>query len=432
VTSRSGRRRPARSHLLERDASSERAPDRAERVPAPHQRSAPSLVAVLAALAAALLLDVTPPARLAIAAPAAQPTSVAPAAPPRALPITTVLLDAKDVRRSTLVGPSGQIYEPLSAPSASAPPSPSPAATTAARWVRRTAGGVSATVAGAARLDGELLISGAQTPLFRQRQGQWLLAQLGQRGRVLFSAGPFFAVAIGRQIFVQGKAPARASTAATATTSPRLLRVGTAPGNVVSLWAASEASIYLVTDQGVFRRRGNAFQPALKLPGVLGLTGAAPHAVTVDTAINLRSGARVRLTGQALRVGRSESTPAAILRAPTGALVLARDLTTSAGNVELPAAMFPSEPPSPRAPASPGASDPAAPSNLSSAPGSAVPGSAVSSSSGPAIAAVDAAGRALVTGPAGLLVYDGTTWITAVLTDELPPPRAGPAPARSR
>jgi hypothetical protein len=370
-------------------------------------RSARLAAAALVALAAPLLID--PPARSAIAAPAltapASAPAAAPAAPvaPQARPLATILLDRKDVRRSTLVGPSGQIYEPPAGASTVAP-APSPA-----RWVRSLAGGVSATITGAARVDGELLVSSAQTPLFHRREGHWQLAQLGQRGRVVFSSGPFFAIAIGRQIFVRAKPPAGVAAAASA---PRLLRVGTAPDNVVSLWASGETAIYLVTNQGVFRRRGAAFVPSVKLPGVLGLTGAVPHAVTIDTAINLRTGARVRLTGQTLQIVKSESSPAAILRSATGSLVLARDLTSAAGNVEFPAAAA--------APAAPTAApDPAAPPNAPS-------------STAPALAAVDAAGRALVVSASGLLVYDGTTWTKAVLTDELPPPRVGPGAARSR
>jgi hypothetical protein len=365
------------------------------------------------------------PARLAVAAPASTATSASTATPASTAPaaaqarpiatIATILLDGKDVRRSTLVGPSGQIYEPSTAPSAVAPASsPGSSALSAAllapvRWVRRLAGGVSATVASAARLDGELLVSGAQTPLFRQREGQWLIAQLGQRGRVVFSGGPFFAIAIGRQIFIPARpAVGAAAAVAAAAASPRLLRIAASPGDVIALWASGENAVYLVTDQGVFRRRGNAFVPALKLPGVLGLTGAAPHAITIDAAVNLRTGARVRLTGQTLRVIKSEATPAAILRSATGSLVLARDLTTAAGNVELPTDA-----------AIPAALDPSAPP---SAP----------SSTAPTIAAVDAAGRALVASPTALLVYDGTTWSTALLTDELPAPRVGPGAARSR
>lgn len=395
-------------------------------------------------------------ARVAPVAAQALPAPPAPAAQPASpRPVAALLLDDSDVRQSTLLGPSGQIYEPA-APAAAVGTAGSVAAASEARWIRRTAGGVSSTVAGAARLDGELLISGAQTPMFRYREGQpssppspksssttaapsspgsrpsgqWLLAQLGQRGRILYSSGPFFALAIGRQIFVAGKGPAARAAIPSVETPPtlRLSRVGTAPGNVLALWASSETSIYLLTDQGVFRRRGSAFLPALKQPGVLGFTGAAPHALTADTAINLRTGARARLPGLLLRVARSSATPAALLRSPAGALVLARDVTNPARNVELPGPLAAQLAPAATAALAP----PAAPSPAPSPAPSAGLSPAAPQPSINALVAVDTAGRALLASPSALLIYDGAAWSTGVLADELPPPRLGPAAARSR
>lgn len=399
----------------------------------------------------------------ALPAPPAPPAPAATSAPPR--PVAALLLDDGDVRKSTLIGPSGQIYEPASPGSSGsaataapdAAPSSGASASEAPRWIRRVAGGVSSTVAGAARMDGELLVSGAQTPMFRYREdqpgsapsgsssptastgspggrpsGQWLLAQLGQRGRILYSSGPFFALAIGRQIFVAGKAPAAKTAIPSVETPPtlRLLRVGTAPGNVLALWASSETSMYLLTDQGVFRRRGSAFLPASKQPGVIGFSGAAPHALTADTAINLRTGARVRLPGLLLRVARSSSTPAALVRAPSGALVLARDVTNPARNVELPpppaAQLAPPAAPAPAPSISPSISPTPAP-----APSTGLSPAAPEPSIN-ALVAVDAAGRALLASPSALLVYDGAAWTSGVLADELPAPRPGPAAARSR
>lgn len=381
------------------------------------------------------------PARAQAPAPTTTATPVATQARPPAPPsapaprqVTALVFDDGDVRKSTLIGPSGQLYEP--APAAIAPGTPGTPGTpgapapSAARWVRRLAGGVSSTVSGAARADGELIVSGAQTPVFRQREGQWMLAQLGQRGRVLYSAGPFFALAIGKQVFVAGKPPPPAKGAIPSVDPAptlRVSRVGAAPGNVVALWAASEASIYVVTDEGVFRRRGSAFVPALKLPGVVGLSGAAPHALTADTAINLRTGAKTRLAGPLLRVARSDSTPAALLRAPAGGIVLARDVTNAARNVELPpppAAQL--APPAPLA--SPAPPAPPASPTAGRPPPPAIP----ALPSLQALAAVDAAGRAVVASPSVLLVYDGAAWSAGLLLEDLPAPRAGPAPARSR
>jgi hypothetical protein len=312
----------------------------------------------------------------------APPSSSPPPAAPAASRVTAILLDGKDLRQSTLLGPSGQVYEPTAAPSAAAAPA-SP------RWVRRAAGGVSSSVAAAFRLDGQLFVAGSQTPLFRQRAGQWQIVQLGQRGKVVLGTGPFFTLSVGRQIFFSKEG--------------RFLRLATAPGPVVALWAASETAVLVATDQGVSRRRGNAFVPVGgKLPGVLGFTGAAPHALTADLAVDCSLGrktaARVRLPGQAVRAVRSDASPAALVRTPAGALVLARDLTSaSSAVIELPASA-----------ASAGSSPP------------------------PPLAAVDAAGRALIVLPEGVRVYDGAAWHPTALADELPPPRNGPSPARSR
>lgn len=320
-----------------------------------------------------------------------------------AAPVAAVVLDPKDVRQSVLLGPSGQLYEPAAASTA-----PAPAATPSAapsspppRWVRRSAGGVSSTLAGAARLDDEIYAAGTQTPLFRRalssssagnngasdaQSKQWKVTRLGQRGRVVFGTGPFFSLSIGRQIFIRVQG--------------RFVRIGTAPAAVVALWASSETAVAFATEQGVFRRRGAAFVLTTKVPGVLGFSGAAPHALTVDTAINLRTGARVRLPGQMLRAVRSESAPAAIVRPPAGPLVLARDLTAPASHISLP--------PSPGGTGGGTTDEP------------------------PAFAAVDAAGRALISASDSVLMYDGTTWQPAALADELPAARPGPSAARSR
>jgi hypothetical protein len=280
-----------------------------------------------------------------------------------AAPVTTLLPDLSDIRRSTLVGASGQLYEPTS--DGSAP-----------RWVRRTAGGVSANLVGAARLDGEIVAAGSQTPLFQQREQRWTITQLGQRGRVVLGTGTFFSVAIGRQIFIRSKG--------------KFLRIGAVAGTVSNLWAASESVVLVATDQGIFRKRGASLVLAAKIVGVLGFTGAAPYAVTVDSAINLKTGARTRLPGPALAVVRSATSPAAILRLPSSQLGLATDLTSATIPIVLPFVQPPTT------------------------------------------AAIDAAGRALLTTDDGVSVYDGTTWSLGTVADELPPSRAGPPPALSQ
>ncbi len=331
--------------------------------------------AALAAAAARSAPAAAPGAAAAAIAPGAAPAAPI-ATPALALapsPVTALVLDGKDLRQSTLIGPSGQVYEPTSPAAAAAATS----AATAARWVRRSAGGVSSSVAGAFLLDGQLFAAGASTPLFRRRHNQWQIVHLGQRGRVAFGSGPFFSLAVGRQIFISKEG--------------RFLRTATAPGAVLALWSASETAMLVATDQGVFRRRGNAFSPVGgKLPGVVAFSGAAPHALTAELAINLKTNARVRLPGQLVRAVRSESTPSAIVRTPAGALALARDLTSASSSLALPSPAVPS------------------------------------------LAAVDAAGRAVLVSSEGVRVYDGVAWLPTALADELPAPRNGPSPARSR
>lgn len=288
------------------------------------------------------------------------------AAPAAAAPVTAMLADSMDIRRSTLIGRSGQIYEP----SETTGPVASP------RWIRRGEGGISASVVAAMQVDGHVMIVGSQTPLFRRSDGKWMLSPVGQRGRVVVGSGSFFVMAVGRQVFIHS--------------GGRYVRVGTAPGTVVSLWASSETTIFLATDQAVFRRRGSSFVPAANVAGVVGFSGAAPHAIRADVAINLRTGARTHVQGKVEQVVQSMSTPAAIVRTAMDKLGLAIDLTRSVAAVEIPIEQLPTA------------------------------------------AAIDSAGRALVASADQLVVYEGTTWRPGSLVDELPAPRPGPPPALSK
>ncbi|MEZ4362386.1 MAG: hypothetical protein R3B48_19510 [Kofleriaceae bacterium] len=277
-----------------------------------------------------------------------------------AAPITALVPDATDVRQSTLVGRSGQVYEPDAAGS---------------RWVRRAPGGVSIEVTAATLLDGELVAFGARTPLFRRRGPQWLVEQVGQRGRVLVGAGPHFSIAIGRQLFLRKQG--------------RFVRIGAAPADVVALWAGDERSVVFATDQAIFRRRGAAFVQVRSLAGVLGFSGAAPHALTATAAIEVRTGAKLTLPGVAVRAASSAKAPAAIVRLPTGRLALARDLTRPGAPIELPVDVE------------------------------------------PAFVATDLQDRAVLAADGAVQVLDGSTWRPATLVDELPAARPGPPPARS-
>ena len=321
-----------------------------------HASRMPGMPGVSGALAAPASVPTPQVPAPAPAAPSAQPAAPTPA------PVVALVPDLVDVRRSVLLGPSAQVYAPDPAPSAP-------------RWLRRSAGGVASNVRGAALLDGELIAAGAQTPLYRRRGEQWTLAQLGQRGRVVLGTGPVFSIAIGKQIFVHS--------------AGKVVRVGAAPGAVTALWAASDKLVFLAGEQGVLRRRGAAFVPVPQTEGTLGFSGAAPHAITAQAAVNLRSGLRVRLPGTAVLAVPSPVEPAAVVTLPSGKLALTQQLTSGA---------------------------------VAELPGPALP----------LAAAVDGAGRALLALPDGVHLLEGSTWTSGALADELPAARPGPPPARSR
>ncbi|MBK7539032.1 MAG: hypothetical protein IPI49_27435 [Myxococcales bacterium] len=256
------------------------------------------------------------PAPAAATAPAAAAAAAAPApkAKAEAALIAALVPDLADVRKSTLLGPSGQLYAPS-------------AAAGALRWIRSSPGGVAATVRAGARLDGEVVAAGSHAPLFRRRRDQWAVAPLGQRGRIVLGTGPVFSVAIGKQVFVHH--------------GGKVVRVGAlATGTPTALWAASDTAIFVATEQGVSRRRGAAFVPVPQTAGTLGFSGATPHAITRDELIDLRAGTRLRLPGGAVLAVVSAGKPAAVVELPSGKLALTRDLRQGT-TVDLPTPSLP-------------------------------------------------------------------------------------------
>src|SRR3954469_3060132 len=81
-------------------------------------------------------------------------------------PLATAVTPGDDVRRTILVGPSGQVWEPDGQ----------------GGWTRTVGGGVGAEVQGAALAD-ELIIAGKATPLFRRHDDAWYGLRLGERGK---------------------------------------------------------------------------------------------------------------------------------------------------------------------------------------------------------------------------------------------------------
>lgn len=163
-------------------------------------------------------------------------------------PLATATTPADDVRRSILVGPSGQVWEPDGQ----------------GGWARTAGGGVAADVRGAAVAD-TLVVAGKATPLYRREGDAWFGLRLGERGKTQIGDGPRAAVAIGKQIFVW--------------TRGTWTRVATADRPVVALWAESERKVYVATDRAVFRLAGKKLVSHAPLT-VVALVGAAPLAIT--------------------------------------------------------------------------------------------------------------------------------------------------------
>ncbi len=289
--------------------------------------------------------------------------SLAAIVPPAAAP--------DDVRQSTLIGPSGQLWEPDGAGS----------------WVRRTEGGVAADVMGATRAAGMLVVAGRATPFYRRDGDRWLSMRLGERGRTLIANGPRAAVAIGRQVFVH--------------TGTAWKRIATAGRPFKALWAASETRVFAGSELGVVRLVGGGFVAHATTPIVAFGSGATPWAVTSDGGVLDLTTRRVhRPSAAGVAVAASQVT----IGADGTAWVLGRT-TAGVALVRLRKGTWTVAPPPPL-----GAADVAV------------------------ALAVDRAGRLLVATRGGAVFVgaaDGT-WMQGTLTEALPAPHAGPGPARTR
>ena len=144
--------------------------------------------------------------------------------------IAAALPESGSVYHMTLIGPSGQVYEPSG---------------DAATWTRHVFGGNAADVTGAVRDDNAIFVAGRGTPLYRFADATWRAVRMGQRGKTILGNGPRAAVAIGRQVFVADQGA--------------WLRLAEAPGNVVAVWAASKQRAFIATSAGVFSFTGKDF-----------------------------------------------------------------------------------------------------------------------------------------------------------------------------
>lgn len=324
----------------------------------PRESRQPRSRALAAGLAVTALIGAAAAQPAAPAGQAAAGSANAPASPGGAPALVAIVPDLADVRQSELIGPSAQRYLPEPG---------------AARWSRRTPGGVAVTVRGAVRHREELVVAGGRAPVFRLRGDTWAIAPVGQQGKAVLGTGPAFSIAIGKHIFVE--------------VGGKLTRLGAVPDPVVALWAASERSVFIATEKAVLRRSGSAFQALPQSAGAVGFSGATPHAILAAVALDLRSGGRTALPGAATVAALSSGKPAALVTTSAGRSALWR--LGVPGTLELPQ------------------------------------GVAVAS------LAVDPQGRALVAGPAGAALLLEGSWRTVELADALPAPRPGPGPARS-
>ncbi|HUQ02885.1 MAG TPA: hypothetical protein VM261_10340 [Kofleriaceae bacterium] len=172
----------------------------------------------------------------------------------RADVIAAIAPATDDVRKTIVVGPSGQVYEPDGS----------------GTWTRKSEGGVAADVRGAVVAGSALVVAGKSAPLYRRDPTGWIAMRLGERGKSVIGSGPRPAIAIGKNVFVWAGSSWK--------------RVGRTTANIAALWAASETKIVVATDAGLVRFAGGGFAPVPAAPVVAGLGSGGPTswAVTAD------------------------------------------------------------------------------------------------------------------------------------------------------
>lgn len=289
-------------------------------------------------------------------------------APAVAGDLAAIVDDTVDVRKATLIGPSGQVYEPDGT----------------GAWIHRVPGGMAADVTAAMRLAGNIVVTGRAAPMYAFDGKLWKAAPIGQRGRVLVAAGPVPCIAIGAQIFVFEK--------------KGWVRVATAPAPIVALWAGSKTNLRIATATEVWTLRGGAFQklaPATVATAFVGVN--APLAVTASGLVEIdkaKAPVLAALTDLVGSAGAPKGGDTWLVTAPAGApLALTR---LHAGKLA-----------------------PAIPTPLAA-------GAALADVS------VDSAGRVLLVTRAGEVhLWDGKAWSVGTLRTELPAPGRGPGPART-
>lgn len=185
-------------------------------------------------------------------------------------------------RAPTLIGKSGEFYEPSSD----------------LQWQRVGAGGVSTDVQSIFKTDGEALFAvGSRAPLFRRASGLWAAFPLGNRGRAAVSPGRLPVISVGRHIYQLSGSSWR--------------RIASARGGIRALFAAKPNRVYVVTTQNqLFVGGSRSWQRVpITLPvgdqirSLVGLPGKAPLALTDQNHLYALQpkGAKLVTTGPELR-----------------------------------------------------------------------------------------------------------------------------------
>lgn len=266
-----------------------------------------------------------------------------------------------DVRTSILVGPSGQVF----------------AGDGAGKWVRTLPGGVAADVSGAARLGGDVIVTGVSTPLYRfNAKTGWTAVRLGQSGKTTLGRGPAPAVASGKHVFVWS--------------AGKWVRVGEAPGPVTALWAASTKKVFAVTAAGIHALRGSDFVRTRDPADAI--VGASPWAITATGAIDAGTGRQVLAAQGAVAVTGGAGAPWIVTADGNSACKLVGKVGGKATTVDTP----------------------------------------IAATTAIAGMAADRAGRVMIVTTTGdIHVWADSAWTTGTLTDELPEAKPGPGPART-
>jgi hypothetical protein len=203
-----------------------------------------------------------------------QPAQTAQAAQPLAPPVLAAAAGGEDdVVDSVLIGPGGQVYEPI-APGT---------------WQRRFGGGIAPAVVGAAVAGQTLFAHGDATPVFRLDGTAWHAHPLPNRGPCVLGRGAVAALAIGPHVYTWRDSA--------------WSRLASVQGRVSAVWTDTQTRAHAATTRGSLWRIQGSATTAVPTPRtaddpIVQLTGRARALYGVT-----RSGAVLRIQARATLVG---------------------------------------------------------------------------------------------------------------------------------